>query len=291
MKNTKFLRTMRLLILSLFVSTFFLMFDNIALNKADNSLITSSKLNAQKTQKKPKKPKKIDPNFKCSEQKTVNNEVNNQDPSFLFIGDSIMEYIGGSIESKLKSSYNIKKSTIDFKISSGLNRIDFYDWYKRTPQLIECYQPDIIVIMFGGNDDQDIKDDQGKSIAVLTPEWKEVYRKRAERYAELVSVPGVKKVYWIGQPMSSKSHYNQHFSIFNEIYQEVSKNYSQITFVDVWDIFATNGKFNPIVSDRSGKKAKVRTNDGLHITSHGSNILADLIIDKMLEDQIIELKP
>ncbi|HEY9704546.1 MAG TPA: DUF459 domain-containing protein, partial [Allocoleopsis sp.] len=255
MKKIKTKKTMRLLILSLLVSTFLITCNNVVLTNADNSKITSS-------------------DFNCPVGKNLNDEVPNNEPSFLFMGDSIMEYVGNAIESKLKTSYNIKASKIDFKISSGLNRRDFYDWYRRTPKLMECYNPDIVVIMFGGNDYQNIKDDDGKSISIFSPEWKEVYRKRVEKYAQLVTLSTVKKVYWIGQPISSKSQYNKSFPILNAIYEDVSKEYPQIKFINTWESFTINGKYSLIMSDRSGKKGKVRTKDALHITAHGSNILA-----------------
>ncbi len=276
MPKTKLFRMIKFLTLSLFVSILLIM--------SDYSMIFSSQISQIPSQT-------IDSNFKCPEKTPVINEVNNNYPSFLFIGDSIMKFVGESTESKLKKSYNTKEIIVDFKISSGLNRIDFYDWYSRTPQVIECYKPDVIVIMFGGNDYQNIKDDQGKSFSVFKSEWKEVYRKRVEKYAQLVSDSSVKKVYWVGQPISNKYQYNKIFPLLNTIYEDVSKSYSKIKFVDTWKSFVVNGKFSLVVSDRSGKKGKVRVKDGVHITYHGSNILADLIIDKMLEDHMLTLSP
>ncbi|WP_293177543.1 MULTISPECIES: hypothetical protein [unclassified Microcoleus] len=47
---------------------------------------------------------------------------------FLFIGDSVMFDLGTQLQYTLKEKYNISNTKIDYKVSSGLNRIDYYDW-------------------------------------------------------------------------------------------------------------------------------------------------------------------
>ncbi|MBW4682554.1 MAG: DUF459 domain-containing protein [Microcoleus vaginatus WJT46-NPBG5] len=207
---------------------------------------------------------------------------------FLVVGDSIVLDVGVQLQSTLQKSYKISYTKIDYKISTGLNRIDYYDWYARTNQLIKAYKPDVLVVMFGGNDDQDITDFQGKYRRVLTPEWKQAYRERVEKYAKLVSSPPVRKVYWIGQPISSKPRYSKFFLIFNEIYREVSKNHPKIEYISSWEKFSVGGKFAPILADKSGKRGYVKANDGVHLTPHGAKILSSLVIEKMLLDKILK---
>ncbi|MBD1937122.1 DUF459 domain-containing protein [Microcoleus sp. FACHB-68] len=207
---------------------------------------------------------------------------------FLVVGDSIVLDIGVQLQSTLQKSYKITQIKIDYKISTGLNRIDYYDWYARTTQLIKAYKPDVLVVMFGGNDDQDITDFQGKYRRILTTEWKQAYRERVEKYAKLVSSPPVRKVYWIGQPISSKPRYSKFFLIFNEIYRDVSKNYPKIEYISSWEKFSVGGKFAPILADKAGKRGYVKANDGVHLTPHGAKILSNLVIEKMLQDKILK---
>lgn len=207
---------------------------------------------------------------------------------FLVVGDSIVLDVGVQLQSTLLKSYKISQIKIDYKISTGLSRIDYYDWYSRTTQLIKSYQPDVLVVMFGGNDDKDIIDFQGKYRTTLTPEWKKAYRERVEKYAKLASAPPVRKVYWIGQPISSRPRYSKFFSIFNEIYRDVSKKYPKVEYISSWEKFSVNDKFAPILADKSGKRGYVKANDGVHLTPHGAKILSDLVIDKMLQDKVLK---
>jgi hypothetical protein len=124
---------------------------------------------------------------------------------FLFIGDSVMFDLGIKLQYTLKQKYNIADTKIDYKVSSGLNRIDYYDWYARTRKIINDYQPDVVIVLFGANDLQDITDYQGKSRVIVTKEWQKAYQERVEKYANLLNYSSVRKVYWVGQSISNKS--------------------------------------------------------------------------------------
>ncbi|MEG3847454.1 DUF459 domain-containing protein [Microcoleus sp. herbarium19] len=207
---------------------------------------------------------------------------------FLFIGDSVMFDLGTQLQYSLKEKYNIADTKIDYKVSSGLNRIDYYDWYARTSKIIKDYRPDVVIVLFGGNDTQDITDSQGKYRAILTPEWQQTYQERVQKYAKLLDSSSVRKVYWVGQSISNKSSYIKAFPIMNDIYKTASKSSSKIEFISTWERFAEAGKFVPLVADKSGKRGYVKVNDGVHFTSHGAQIISDLILDEMAKDKILK---
>ncbi|MEG4247450.1 DUF459 domain-containing protein [Microcoleus sp. Pol10D4] len=207
---------------------------------------------------------------------------------FLFIGDSVMFDLGIQLQYTLKKKYNIADTKIDYKVSTGLNRIDYYDWYARTRQILNNYQPDVVIVLFGANDRQNIIDSQGKGRAVLTKEWQKAYQERVERYAKLLDSSSVRKVYWVGQSIPNKSPYLKAFPIMNDIYKNASKSSSKIEFISTWDTFGKAGKFVPVMANKSGKRGYVKNNDGLHFTSHGAQIISDLIVDKMVSDKILK---
>ncbi|MEG4840524.1 DUF459 domain-containing protein [Microcoleus sp. B9-D4] len=207
---------------------------------------------------------------------------------FLFIGDSVMFDLGIQLQYTLKKKYNIADTKIDYKVSTGLNRIDYYDWYARTRQIINNYQPDVVIVLFGANDRQNIIDYQGKGWKIMTKEWQKAYQERVEKYANLLDSSSVRKVYWVGQSMPNKFSYLKAFPIMNNIYKTASKSSSKIEFISTWDTFAQGGKFVPVVANKSGKRGYVKNNDGLHFTSHGAQIISDLIVDQMVSDKILK---
>jgi hypothetical protein len=196
--------------------------------------------------------------------------------------------LGIKLQYTLKQKYNIADTKIDYKVSSGLNRIDYYDWYARTRKIINDYQPDVVIVLFGANDTQDITDFQGKSRVILSKEWQKTYQERVEKYAKLLDSSSVRKVYWVGQSIPNKSGYLKAFPIMNDIYKNASNSSAKLEFISTWDTFAQAGKFLPVVADKSGKRGYVKNNDGLHFTSHGAQIISDLIIDQMANDKILK---
>ncbi|MEG4392794.1 DUF459 domain-containing protein [Microcoleus sp. BROC3] len=207
---------------------------------------------------------------------------------FLCIGDSVMFDLGIQLQYTLKKKYNIPDTKIEYKVSTGLNRIDYYDWYARSRQIINNYQPDVVIVLFGANDPQNIIDFQGKARAVMTKEWQKAYQERVERYANLLDSSSVRKVYWIGQSIPKKSLYLKAFPVMNEIYKNASKSSAKIEFISTWERFTEAGKFVPVVADKSGKRGYVKVNDGVHFTSHGAKIISDLIVDEMVTDKILK---
>jgi uncharacterized protein len=208
---------------------------------------------------------------------------------FLFVGDSVMFDLGIQLQYTMKEKYNIADTKLDYKVSSGLNRIDYYDWYARTREILQDYQPDVVIVLFGGNDTQDITDFQGKYRTIETKEWQKAYQERVDKYAKLLDSSSVRKVYWVGQSISNKSWYSKLFPMMNDIYKNASKSSSKIEFISTWDTFAEAGKFVPVVADKSGKRGYVKVNDGVHFTSHGAKIIGDLIADKMAADKILKI--
>jgi hypothetical protein len=254
--------------------------DSLPVKSAKNRVETAKKTAIQPKKITTKLPKKTTP---------AKPKLTRPYRKFLFIGDSVMLDLGTQLQYSLKQKYNITDTKIDYKVSSGLNRIDYYDWYARTSQIIKDYQPDVVIVLFGGNDTQDIADFQGKYRVILTKEWQKAYQERVDKYAKLLNNSSVRKVYWVGQSNSNKSGYIQAFPIMNNIYKNAMKISPKITFISTWETFAQSGKFTPVVADKSGKRGYVKVNDGLHFTAHGSQIISDLIVDKMVADRVLQI--
>ncbi|WP_232731611.1 SGNH/GDSL hydrolase family protein [Kamptonema formosum] len=208
---------------------------------------------------------------------------------FLFVGDSIMFDLATAVQYSLQKSYNITQTKLAYKVSTGLNRTDYYDWYARTGKLLKSYKPDVLVVMFGGNDNQDIRDFQGKYRVILTDDWKKAYRARVDKYAKLVSAsPSIRKVYFVGHPKTGNVRYYRFFNAINQIYRDVANSYPKVEFVDAWNAFSVGGKYAPIVADKSGHKGYVRVSDGVHFTAHGARIMSALVLDNMSQDKVLK---
>jgi len=197
----------------------------------------------------------------------------------LLIGDSLInEGFGPQFEKKIKTFEGI---TIVRKgrYSTGLNRIDYFDWYAYTQQLINAEKPDILIIMIGANDGQGIVDDDGKVYALSdTENWNMAYTKRVNRFLN-ENRGSVKYIFWVGHPIPRTSDFYNKFIRMNSIYSSQCSQYSNTIYINSWNRFAINGKFSEYVTDNNGVSGIVKGSDGVHLTNHGGNILSDLVID------------
>ena len=75
-------------------------------------------------------------------------------PSKVFIvGDSDAGTFGPYLQTLLDGT-GIVTTELDYKVSSGLARPDFYDWPAEIDAKLPTVDPDIVVATFGGNDAQ-----------------------------------------------------------------------------------------------------------------------------------------
>ena len=118
-------------------------------------------------------------------------------PAVLYIiGDSDAGSIGPSLQ-RLASKTGVVKSVLDYKVSSGLTRPDFFDWPKHVQKKVPEVGPQIVVVTFGGNDAQPIKAQNGKTYQVSDPEWKAEYERRVGAAMDFLGADG-RKVIWVG---------------------------------------------------------------------------------------------
>jgi hypothetical protein len=208
----------------------------------------------------------------------------------LLVGDSMMlEGFGPRMESKLAEYKDVKIKRFG-KYSTGLNRVDYYDWYKRTQELIAAEKPNILIVQFGGNDGQSILNySNGKKVSQASAEWDMLYSARVNSYLTQFT-PQVREFYWVGHPIPRTDEFYRKFSRMNTIYVAECAKFPNCHYVDEWSRFAVNGKYSATLADDKGLTKTVKGADGIHVNTHGGNIMADLVIKIIKQDVILEHK-
>lgn len=206
---------------------------------------------------------------------------------FLLIGDSMMlEGFGPVLENTLLKHEGVSVVR-EGVYSTGLNRIDYYDWFTKTDELTAKHNPDFLIIMFGGNDGQKIADKDNKYYDFGTENWTETYRQRVTVYLNKFS-PKVKKIYWVGHPMTANDDFANKFKTMNQIYQTECPKFSNVVYVDTWERFGVNGVYRQSIPDDNGLWQIAKRSDGVHVTEFGGGILTSLVMKEVLKD--VEMK-
>lgn len=209
--------------------------------------------------------------------------------SVYMIGDSmILEGFGPMMKNKLLEYKDISVKSSG-RYSTGLNRVDYFDWFKETENIINQNRPDVLIIMYGANDGQNIIAKDGSIGNLGSEKWKTIYTERVSDYLALIS-PKVGLVYWVGHAIPRPQDFYNKFSTMNPIYEAECAKYTNCRFVNEWDRFAIDGKYAAAVADDNGLVQTVKGGDGVHVTNHGGNIMADEVIKMMKLDIPMEKK-
>jgi uncharacterized protein len=198
----------------------------------------------------------------------------------LVVGDSDAGTFGPYL-SELLNGTGIIETTVDYKVSSGLARPDFFDWPAHLrAQLLEV-DPDIVVVTFGGNDAQGLAELDGNfpsewNDPVGNPdEWTAEYSRRVAEVLDLLATEG-RTVIWVGIPNDDNPDVTQRLAVQDQAVRAAVSGRAGVTFVDTWARFSgRDGNWAEYVVDPRDQLGKdVRADDGFHLNENGAEILA-----------------
>jgi hypothetical protein len=183
-------------------------------------------------------------------------------------GDSLAQGWGQVLQGQLAGSavYDVDEHV---KVSSGLTRPDFFNWPDALQEDVDSYQPQVVVVTFGGNDGQPLRDDDGDYHDVTSPEWAEVYGARTGAVMDYLGANG-RKLIWVGVPNAKSESLNQRMEIIRRVAMAEAAKRPHVTYVDAWELFqGPAGGFAEYVIDDDGVAKPMRANDGYHMSFTG----------------------
>jgi len=197
--------------------------------------------------------------------------------SVLVLGDSQAQGLAAGLERMVrhKHLYRIIDRT---KIATGLVSPRVYDWPAEVKQLVATEHADVAIIMFGANDRPPIRIN-GQVDAARSAVFQKQYGSKVSEIAETLANAKI-PVIWVGHPIVSDPTFSQDMTILNGIYaQDASA--AGAEFFPTWTIFAgPDGNYNAYGKDVDGMTARLRADDGVHLTPTGYDLLAtDLLPD------------
>ena len=213
-------------------------------------------------------------------------------PVRLYIaGDSDAGTFGPYLQ-QLMDTTGMVDVTLDYKVSSGLARPDFFDWPARFAEELPKVNPGIVVITFGGNDGQGLADRSGDFV-VNQPKggdsddaaWREEYGRRVGEVMDLLTQGG-RTLIWVGIPNDDNPEVTARMAVQDAVVRDQVAKHPGVVFIDTWQMFSgRNGGWADFVIDpRDGQGKPVRAKDGFHLNTEGAEILALKIADAITAD-------
>lgn len=203
------------------------------------------------------------------------------------IGDSfIADRFGTQLERAL---FGMQDITVHREgvYSTGLARPDYFDWQKHLEELLNQYHPNVVIVMFGANDGQDIKTKEGKTIHYDASAWDEWYASQTQAISQLLEENSI-TFFWIGMPIAKSQNYQQKMERLNSIYENTTQQYSNALFISTWNLLKNKeGVYASYLQNSAGEFRLARNSDGIHVTHFGASILVQEVLSKLQEKLIL----
>ncbi len=199
-----------------------------------------------------------------------------------FGGDSLSETPGLAMEKLALTTRVIAPEPVDFHISSGLNRPDYFNWFKHLRDELKRKNPDVVVLMFGDNDADAFMTGVPPGTSIQTfgdAAWNREYRRRVGGMMDMAASRPGRLVVWLGEPQMADADLNQKVKVLNEVYRsEAAKRPGRVTFFDTYAMMSPNGSPYSDTLTVDGEQRLVREPDGEHITLDGGNVVAAAVL-------------
>jgi hypothetical protein len=196
----------------------------------------------------------------------------------LEIGDSLGDDLEYGIRHELQFTPGLKLIQRN-KPSTGLCATWFYNWPKHLKTDLHDHHPNLVVIMFGANDEQALRVG-GVSQPFGSPKWRSSYIGRVRRIDRMVTKSGAYAL-WVGLPIAAPKSYSQGLRALNAIYRQVARSTPGVTFQPMWHLLATKGgnyRGGAIVNK---VPSALRLSDGIHFTSTGELVIGTFVVRQL----------
>jgi hypothetical protein len=168
------------------------------------------------------------------------------------------------------------------KSATGLARPDFFDWMATGTAEIEAHHPDLVIVLLGGNDGQDLQSvGSGRHVVFKTDDWEPAYRGRVDEIITMLSSEGA-EVLWFGVPRTNTIKLEAKLDMIRGIHRAAVEGNDAATYLDLTPFL--EGEGGELIKEIrfQGKIRDMRGDDGMHLTMAGSRYLADKVVPEVL---------
>jgi hypothetical protein len=216
--------------------------------------------------------------------------VSRRHPATIFVaGDSLSAEFGTSLYRIAASSHVYRAAgdgAVDFKVSSGLARPDYFNWPAELTRQVSRLNPEIVVLMLGSNDNQPLRARDGHTYAFASAGWKQEYHRRVGAVMDQL-IARNRWVAYVGVPILATR--NEQWPVINTVIREEAAKRARAVYVDSFSLFQDpNGHYTQYLPNDQGQLVQVRTADGIHFQRAGADLLARRTVD-LMEQTIVKV--
>jgi uncharacterized protein len=199
-------------------------------------------------------------------------------PLVMYVGgDSMARELGESLLA-LTAATGVVDADLEFRISTGLSRPDFFDWPARLQAEATERPMEVAVVLFGANDGQNLEV-TGTVFGFGTPEWIDEYHRRVGIAMDVLYAEG-RDVVWVGMPNCRSASYSEKLRIMNQVYADEAAKRPWVTYLDTYTMFSdADGNYADYLPGDDGELVLMRQGDGIHWSRAGGDRVAQAALD------------
>ncbi len=220
-------------------------------------------------------PDPVDPDI------TLRKPTKAQPLKVLVTGDSLATYVGIQMTNLTHEAGLVNISMLD-RDGTGITNPSFFNWQKAARADMAKKDPEVVVMIIGGNDGWPMDTPSGERAAVSSDAWVAEYARRTAAVMRTFQGGG-SAVYWSGPPTARAPLWDGIYRKINRAVAAAADAIPGVTYIDLYTGTAVNGHYAVYVPD-GGEKVKARQPDGVHWTLDGSRLPARLILQQMETD-------
>jgi len=202
----------------------------------------------------------------------------------LIVGDSL----GEDLAAPLLTDLNNTGATIvwtDTRISTGLTRLDYYNWIAELEYDVYTLKPDVVIGMMGANDPQGFPGPP--YVAFNTVPWRAKYLRNVGQFFTIGRSAG-RQFLWVSLPQISDPGRNKlEFGVVRALQHQAAVAHG-VKYYDSDTVLSPNGHYAAYLRV-GGQLALVRQPDGIHLTPAGSALLAQSVFVAMQREFKVHL--
>lgn len=203
-------------------------------------------------------------------------------------GDSITQTFGTSFQ-RIALGTGVFTPTLDYHVSTGLARPDYFNWPEHLVKDVLPSGPQILVIMFGANDGQNMTDTNGKALERYSEPWIAEYRRRVAATMDLLKSPTNDRLtMWVGALPVGPGSKVHGMDQLDYIYWTEALTRPWIQYFDSWPFFTDSDlRFQANLPNADGVVRGLRQKDNVHLSTVGGDRLSWAVIDRI--GQIVDI--
>jgi hypothetical protein len=199
-------------------------------------------------------------------------------------GDSLMGTISEQVQAMVGGDDRYRFTT-DVQVATGLTRPDVLDWAAELTAQMAADNPDVVVLSFGGNDDQPLHGADDAFYPLFTPEWQTEYARRVGIMLDIASNGGARTVVWLGLPAERPENLDGAKEAMNAAAQAEAAKRPHVQYVPLGPLLAgPDGGYADDLGRPDGSTIRARAPDGVHLSEDGAALVAPTILDAFAKE-------